>query len=212
MHAKLLGAALTALAVVALAGAPLEAQWADPRAGRDAGYRDGARAGGDDARDGHAFEYQRHRAYREADRGYQSRDGRRDDFKEQYRAGFVAGYRDGYYSGGGRGPGRRSDRGRPPFDAGPRPGYSSRAPVIDMAYRNGLDEGYDKGVDDARDRDRHDPWQHSRYRNADHGYRREYGPRAVYQQAYRAAFERGYDQGYRDGRGGRGRGGITFRW
>ena len=203
MFAKLLGATLAALAVVALAGTPVEAQWGDPRGGRDEGYRDGARAGGDDARDGRAFAYQRHRDYREADRGYQPRDGRRSDFTRQYRAGFVAGYRDGYYSGGGRGSGR-GNAGRPPvFDS--RPGYGGRAPVVDVAARYGFDEGYAKGLDDGRDRDRPDPWRHSRYRNADQGYRREYGPRSVYQQAYRNAFERGYDQGYRDGRGGRGR-------
>ncbi len=50
--------------------------------------------------------------------------------------------------------------------------------------------------------------RHSRYRNADHGYRREYGPKGLYQQAYRAAFERGYNEGYQDGRRNRGRGGI----
>lgn len=209
MHPKLLGASLTALAVVAFAAAPVEAQWGDPRGGHDEGYRDGARAGGDDARDGRAFEYQRHRDYREADRGYRSRDGRRDDYKQQYRAGFIAGYRDGYYSGGGRGAGRGAPTGRPPSSYGSRPGYP-RAPVVDIAHSRGFDEGYRKGIEDARDRDRPDPWRHSRYRNADQGYRREYGPRSVYQQAYRAAFERGYDQGYRDGRG-RSRGGI-FRW
>lgn len=201
MNAKLLGATLAALAVVALAGASVDAQWADPRGGRDEGYSDGARAGGGDARDGRRFEYQRHRDYREADRGYQSRDGRRDAYTQQYRAGFVAGYRDGYYSGGGRGTTRGTRRRPPVYDA--RPGYSGRAPVVDIARRNGLDEGYRKGLDDRRDRDRHDPWRHSRYRNADQGYRREYGPRSVYQQAYRNAFERAYDQGYRDGRNGR---------
>ena len=198
MHAQLLGATCTALAVVALAGAPVEAQWGDPRGGRDEGYRDGARAGGNDAREGRGFDYQRHRDYREADQGYQSRDGRRDAYTQHYRAGFVAGYRDGYYSGGGRGA-RRGNPGRPPvYDA--RPGYPGRAPVVDIAHRNGFDEGYRTGLDDRRDRDRHDPWRHSRYRNADQGYRREYGPRSVYQRAYRNAFERGYDQGYRGGR------------
>ena len=212
MHAKLLGATLTALAVVVLAGAPVEAQWGDPRGGHDEGYRDGARAGGDDARDGRAFEYQRHRDYRDADRGYQSRGGRRDDYKQQYRAGFVAGYRDGYYSGGGRGTSRGAGPGRAP-SYGSRSGYPGRAPVTEVAYSNGFDEGYRKGLDDGRDRDRPDPWRHSRYRNADQGYRRQYGPRSVYQQAYRAAFERGYDQGYRDARGGQGRsrGGIFRR-
>jgi hypothetical protein len=210
MHAKLLGAAL---AVVALAGSPVHAQWGDPRGGRDEGYRDGARAGGDDARDGRAFDYQRHRDYRAADNGYRSRDGRRDHYQQQYRAGFVAGYRDGYYSGGGRGAGRGAAPARPPSSYGFRSGAPGRAPLVDIAHGNGFEEGYRKGLEDARDRDRRDPWRHSRYRNADQGYRREYGPRSVYQRAYRAAFERGYDQGYHDGRGGRGsaRSGLIFR-
>ena len=82
MHATLLGATFTALAVVVLAAAPADAQWRDGwgDGGYDAGYRDGARAGGDDARDGRAFEYQRHRDYRSGDRGYSSRDGRRDAY------------------------------------------------------------------------------------------------------------------------------------
>jgi hypothetical protein len=219
MHAKLLGATLTALAVVALGGTPVRAQWGDPRGGHDEGYRDGARAGGEDARDGRTFEYQRHRDYRDGDRGYQSRSGRRDDYTQQYRDGFVAGYRDGYYSGGGRGARRGPTGGRPvpPFDS--RPGYGSgpgnrsrggygRAPVVDIAHGNGFEDGYQRGLDDGRDRDRPDPWRHSRYRNADQGYRRDYGPRSVYQQAYRAAFEQGYEQGYRDSRGSRRRGGI----
>ena len=200
MFAKLLGATLPALAIVVLAGAPLQAQWADPRGGHDEGYRDGARAGGDDAREGRAFEYQRHRDYREADRGYQARDGRRAEFVRQYREGFIAGYRDGYYSGGGRGPGRGAVPPRPSSAWGARPGYG-RAAVVDIARDNGFSEGYRKGLDDGRDRDRPDPFRHSRYRNADQGYRRDYGPRSVYQQAYRAAFERGYDDGYRDARG-----------
>lgn len=211
MHAKVLGAILTALAVVAMAAAPLEAQWRDPRGGHDEGYRDGARAGGDDARDGRPFEYQRHRDYRNADNGYQSRDGRRDDYKQQYRAGFVAGYRDGYYSGGGRGPAVGGSR--PTFGYGSRTPYRNRAPLVEIARGNGFDEGYRKGLDDGRDRDRGDPWRHGRYRDADQGYRREYGPKSVYQQAYRAAFERGYAEGYQDARrGDRGRGGAIRRW
>ena len=212
MHAKLLGATLTVLAVVAFAGAPLEAQWGDPRGGHDEGYRDGARAGGDDARDGRAFDYQRHRDYRAADNGYQSRDGRRDDYRQQYRAGFVAGYRDGYYSGGGRGP--AVGGARPSFGYGSRVPYRNQAPLVEIARGNGFDEGYKKGLDDGRDGDRRDPWRHSRYRAADQGYRREYGPKGAYQQAYRAAFERGYYEGYQDARRGRGRsrGRVIPRW
>lgn len=211
MLARLLSVTLTGLTLLALAGSPAHAQWDDRRGGHDDGYRDGAQAGADDARGGRPFEYERHRDYREADRGYDRREGPRDRYQEQYRAGYVAGYRDAYYSSGGRGAGAAMDR-RPPLPGfGPRPGYRNgpafgprsnlgRAPLVDIAESNGFDDGYEKGLEDGRDGDRADPGRHSRYRNADQGYRRDYGPRSVYQQAYRAAFEQGYERGYREAR------------
>lgn len=213
MPAIHLRAVLAALALVTLIGAPVDAQWRDNQRAnaRSEGYRDGARAGGDDARDGRRYEYQRHRDYRQADTGYQSRDGRRDDYKQQYRAAFIAGYRDGYNSGGGRAQGgvhlppvppRRGPYygGNGPTYGGGR--YAERSAATAIAASNGFEEGYRKGLDDGGDGDRYDVGRHSRYRKADHGYRREYGPKAIYQQHYRAAFERGYDEGYRDGRRG----------
>ena len=210
MHAIPLRATLAALALATVLGVPAEAQWRDTwgASAQSEGYRDGARAGGDDARDGRPFEYQRHRHYREGDRGYDRGDGRRDDYKQQYRAGFVAGYRDGYNGGGGRGPSGGYSRPGPsrdvPWWAGRGPTYGGRypgnTPVRDLAASNGFDDGYRQGLDDGRDGDRHDAGRHGRYRSADHGYRRDYGPKGLYQQAYRAAFERGYDDGYRDGR------------
>ena len=214
MHATHLRATLAALAAVAFLGAPAEAQWRDSRgaAAHNQGYRDGARAGGDDARDGRASEYQRHRDYRQADSGYQSPDGGKDDHRQQYRAGFIAGYRDGYNAGGGRGPavvyprpgpsrnGPAYGSGGPPYGRG-RP--SGRASTGGIAAANGFEDGYRKGLDDGRDGDRYDVRRHSRYGKGDHGYRRELGLKRHYQQAYRAAFERGYDEGYRDGRDGR---------
>ena len=79
MRAQLLGATFAALAVVALAAAPAEAQRRDgwSAGAYDTGYRDGARSGADDARGGRAFEYQRHRDYRSAGRGYNSSDSGR---------------------------------------------------------------------------------------------------------------------------------------
>lgn len=194
MSAILLRTTLAALAVLTLAGSSAEAQWGVPRSGGSAhneGYRDGVRAGADDARDGRRYEYQRHRDYRQADSGWQGRAGRRNDYQQDYRAGFVAGYRDGFYSGNGRG--RPSYGGAPFYDRGGRG-------VVDLARRNGIEDGYDKGFDDGRDRGRFDVRRHSRYRDADRGYRRDYGPRGVYQEAYRSAFERAYREGYEDGR------------
>ncbi|MGD9905117.1 MAG: hypothetical protein AB7U83_16755 [Vicinamibacterales bacterium] len=201
MTTKLLGATVAALATVVLAAGPAEAQRRDGWAGAayDAGYRDGVRAGGDDGRDRRPFDYQRHRDYRAADRGYSTRNGRRDDWARDYRAGFVAGYRDGYYSGGGgRGEVRRGPWNGPPVRGARR---SSNLPGVsdDIGYANGFEEGYQRGVDDGRDRDRYDPRRHRRYRDADRGYRRDYGPKAIYETSYRRGFERGYDQGYADG-------------
>jgi hypothetical protein len=208
MHAALLTTTLAAAVVLATAGtAPAEAQWRD-RSGSNAhadGYNAGAQAGNDDARDGRPFEYQRHRAYRDGDRGYNSRYGGRDDYKQQYRAGFVAGYRDSYYASGGRSGGY----GRPSYGGGPASGgvYGrGRGGWTDIAYSRGFDEGYRKGVEDGRDRDRRDPRRHGWYRDGDRGYRSEYGPRALYQRSYRSAFEQGYDLGYDDGRRQRSRG------
>ena len=202
MHAKLLSAVAAALAVVALAGTPAEAQRRDgwSNGAYDTGYRDGARAGGDDARDRRAFEYQRHRDYRSADRGYTSGYGRRDAYSDRYRAGFVAGYRDGFYSGGGRGPGAVSRSPAPWYGSSPggrRPGFPGVSD--DIGYSNGFEEGFKRGLDDGEDRDRYDPRRHGRYRDADAGYRREYGPKGVYEASYRRGFERGYAQGYQDG-------------
>jgi hypothetical protein len=201
MTARVLGATVFALATVVLATTPAEAQRRDGWGGAayDSGYRDGVRAGGDDARDRRGFEYQRHRDYRSADRGYSSRDGRRDRWTQQYRAGFVAGYRDGYYSsGGGRGGGAVA---RGPWYGPPAGRRPSAYPGVadDIGYANGFEEGYRRGRDDGEDRDRYDPRRHGRYRDADQGYRREYGPRGVYEASYRRGFERGYDQGYGDG-------------
>ena len=207
MRAQLLVATFATLAAVALAAAPAEAQRRDGSSGSayDSGYRDGARAGGDDARGGRGFEYQRHRDYRSADRGYSSRDNRRDAYTQQYRAGFVAGYRDGFYSAGGRGAGAR--RAPTPWyggTPGPRRPSGYGGVSDDIGYANGFEEGYKRGADDGHDRDRYDPRRHGRYRDADQGYRREYGPKGVYEVSYRRGFERGYDQGYNEGERRRG--------
>jgi hypothetical protein len=205
-------ATLTALVALAV-GTPAQAQWRDSRGGNAyaEGYNDGARAGRDDARDGRPFQYQRHRDYRSGDRGFNGRGGDRNAYSQQYRAGFVAGYRDAYYGGGGRGAVPRGSR--PSYGGGPYygdsgyGGYSRQG--TNAAYARGRDEGYRKGLEDGRDRDPRDPWRHGWYRDGDRGYRREYGPRGLYQRAYRAAFEQGYAQGYQDGRR---RGGGIWRW
>lgn len=56
------------------------------------GYRDGVEKGREDLRDGDSFDPNRHRWYRSADRGYNSRYGSREQYRAEYRDGFLRGY------------------------------------------------------------------------------------------------------------------------
>lgn len=56
------------------------------------GYDDGVVKGREDVRDGDSFDPARHKWYRSADRGYNSRYGSREEYRAEYRRGFLAGY------------------------------------------------------------------------------------------------------------------------
>ncbi len=62
----------------------------------DNGFRDGIRAGSDDARHYERFDPIGARRYREGDHDYDRRDGSRDDYRREYRSGFQQGYEKGY--------------------------------------------------------------------------------------------------------------------
>jgi hypothetical protein len=51
----------------------------------------------------------------------------------------------------------------------------------------------------VRDGDRYNPEGTTQYKNADSGYRSEYGNKEEYRRIYRDAFRRGYDEAYRRG-------------
>jgi len=110
--------------------------------------------------------------YRQADFGYRPEFGSRDRYRTEFRSGFESGYRTAFAR------------------------YSRDDGRFDAARRNGFDDGYEAGVKDARDRNRFDPISERRYRNADHGYKREYGAEDRYKAVYRDAFRDGYEQGY----------------
>ena len=65
-------------------------------AGFDQGYRDGVAKAQEDMRDGDRYDPARHGWYKDADRGYNSRYGSRDDYRAAYRSGFVDGYDNTY--------------------------------------------------------------------------------------------------------------------
>ena len=142
----------------------------------DRGYRDGLRQGETDARTGRPF-------------GGTLFSDRRD-----YGNGFIDGYRTGY----DRQSAIAASRGR--YDA--RVVQQQRPNVRgyrEPAFAAGFDNGYEKGVSDGRDGDRYDPVRHRDYRDAERGYRDNYGSKDAYRTNFRAGFRQGYEEGYRSG-------------
>ncbi len=190
-------------AVAFSAPACAQATWRDYRAvgpseareAYDFGYRRGEDRGRDDARHGRAFDYSRDRYYRGADDGYNRRYGDRDWYRNEYRRGFAAGYTSGYqmYAPRGYYYDNRGYEGR----AVPR-SYSYTPYDSRIGYNKGYRDGLDKGRDDIRHDRRYDPQRHDWYRDADRGYKRDYGTRGDYAAAYRQGFENGYAAGYGD--------------
>jgi hypothetical protein len=205
------------VAVVMLAGCgPIRAQvWDRPgdrdrrwgqndysRQAYDNGYRRGSERGERDGRDGRPMNYRGERDYRSGDWGYNDRYGRRDDYRDAFRRGFEAGYSAGYNRFGRVG-GRavpRDGYGYPDDRRYPAPGdrrYGSGSGYAgDIAFRNGYEDGLEKGQKDGRGRKGYDVLRHDWYRDGDHHYKREYGPRDLYRDAYRSGFKQGYDQAY----------------
>jgi hypothetical protein len=60
------------------------------------GYDDGVVKGREDLGDRDSFDPARHSWYRNADRGYNSRYGSKDEYRSEYRRGFLAGYEGAY--------------------------------------------------------------------------------------------------------------------
>lgn len=65
-----------------------------------------------------------------------------------------------------------------------------------FGYSRGYEEGFDHGKDDAEDHDGFNFWHDKDYRNADKGYRGQYGPRGNYEQGFRAGYEEAYRRAY----------------
>jgi flagellar biosynthesis/type III secretory pathway protein FliH len=60
------------------------------------GYDEGYTRGRADARSRERYDARRHRAYRQADSGWDRRYGSRDAYKQIFRRGFTTGYEEGY--------------------------------------------------------------------------------------------------------------------
>lgn len=181
------------------------------RVAYDNGYREGVKEGERDGRGRNSFNYQDERTWQRADKGYHRSFGDWNRYQQSFRTGFAAGYSDGYRrfapdygyrgnggvypnTGGGYGYPGQSGYGYPTQGGYPRQGGYGYSP----AYSNGANDGYEKGREDARDRDSYDPLRHKWYREGDHDYKSQYGPRQQYENVYREGFKEGYERGYRE--------------
>lgn len=66
------------------------------RIAHENGYREGVKAGEQDARKGRSFQFDRHDDWRDADDGYRRDFGDREFYRHEFREGFRAGYTDAY--------------------------------------------------------------------------------------------------------------------
>src|SRR5262249_11692475 len=80
---------------------------------------------------------------------------------------------------------------------GDRRGYYDYRRSERVAHANGFREGLHQGERDGRRNRRFEPQRHDEWRDADNGFRRDYGDRNVYRRGYRSGFEAGYAQGFR---------------
>ena len=60
------------------------------------GYQEGSEEGRNDARHRRSFEPRRHDEFRDADDGYNRRDGDWEEYRDSYRRGFLAGYQQAF--------------------------------------------------------------------------------------------------------------------
>ena len=175
-------------------GGSLDAQ----QHGFEHGYRDGADRGREDRERKAGYHPQTSDA-QTGTRGYESFFGDRLQYAKGYRQAYKTGYDDAYKNR----PGRYAQLYGRPNGVTPDPNrddpYAARSwGAGDLASDAGYREGVTAGQQDQRRNASPNYRDMDAYKNADLGYRSNYGDREAYQQQFRDGFERGYQ----DGRGG----------
>jgi hypothetical protein len=168
--------------------------------GYEHGYRDGFHRGLND--------HDRHLAYRldnddykHADVGYEKYMGDKDEYKSGYRQGYQAGYDDAFNGHAGRFSTIYGPMGEPPIrgdadrydDVYSQRGWGGRDVAFDIGYRDGLSAGND----DFTHHREFKPEHNHDYKEADHGFRSNYGDKEIYKRNYRDGFTQGYRDGFR---------------
>lgn len=179
------------------------------RHGYEHGYRDGFQYGQQDRSTRAAYRYETNQKYVSGEAGYEEFMGDKAQFVQGYRSGFRAGYTDAFHGShgrfaqiyGDRGSSLRdlreqSDKENNVDDVYAKNKWSVEDVAYDIAYRDGVGDGENDRLYSA-DRE---PTFHARYRQANHGYRMDYGAEREYQRLYRIAYFRGYADGYQAAR------------
>ena len=76
-------------------------------------------------------------------------------------------------------------------------GRGYRSGTFSFGFDRGLNDGARRGERDARSHRGFDFRRQGDYRDADNGYRGNYGPRWEYSRGYREGYEQGYREAYR---------------
>jgi hypothetical protein len=197
-------AATTILALLMLASvAAAQSDYGGSRKAREHGYqhgyRDGLRQGRADLKANVKYNMDS-QDYRNADLGYEEYMGSREDFQQGYREGYQAGYDDGYNDKpvrvevyGVTRDGYNPDRvPRRDEDADAYAKWAYTDVATDIGYRDGLSAGQN----DLRDHKEYRPEKHDSYKDADHGYRKDYGNKDLYKEQYRKGYMRGYEDAF----------------
>ena len=196
-------AATTILALMMLASVAAAQDYGGSRKAREHGfqhgYRDGFRQGRADLKANVRGNLDS-QDFRNADLGYEEYMGPREDFQDGYRSGYKAGYDDGFndrpvrtdiygLTGENYDPDRVPRRDEDP-DAYAKWAYTDVA--TDIGYRDGISAGQA----DLRNHKEYHPEKHDAYKDADHGFRKDYGDKNLYKEQYRKGFTRGYEDAF----------------
>lgn len=166
------------------------------------GLQDGINDGVRDRQSNHSFRPTKTEKYEDADSGYTSSLGDKDQYKAIYRQGYTVGYQQGYSGQVGAGP-------YPVYGPPQAPVYGPpQAPVYgppqvygqspygaNPGYQNGFQSGLNEGTADRQAGRQFRATDTMDYKFAP-GYRKEYGDKDQYKQAYRQGYATGYQQAY----------------
>ena len=160
------------------------------RSAQQNGMADGAHYAQMDRNNGNAYNPTGAKGYRDADHGYASSLGSKDEFQRIYRESFVRGYQQAFGNAGQDYPNNGYPSGYPNNG-----GYGANA-LIQAAQQNGLQSGAHYAQLDRNQGNAYNPTGAKGYRDADQGYTDSLGSKADYQRIFRENFVRGYQQAY----------------